>query len=178
MAIPKSRKPNSFRRLTKAEASRVGVSYGAKRMVRASVKRVTANTPTISNREASTKAIIRTQRSTGQRKIRSKEAYTKSRAPIIREAKSGGKAETHNNLSKRDLTRLLKINRNRRVVLIIHADRSGKNYKNKGAVWSHGVSQVDAETLLDAESFDEYLKASAITSRPDRYGLEVLPDGD
>jgi len=123
-----------------------------------------------------TKKLVERLRGTGQKPIRSKEAFTASRRPKTRETKTGGRQETYGNLSKRDLDRLLKKNRRRRVVLVIHADRSGANYKNKGKVWSHGVSQVDAETLLDPESFNAYLRDSSITSRPDRFGLEVLPE--
>lgn len=45
-------KPIKYRRLTKAEASRLGVSYSAKRQVRADIKRVTGTTKLYTNREA------------------------------------------------------------------------------------------------------------------------------
>lgn len=184
MAIPKTRAPSKTRRLRKGE---YGYSPTAKRRVDLRVKHVTAATKTYSDRQAATARILRIARATGAKfetvvkgkkafkPIRSKEAYTRSRKPIARETKSGGRQSTYNNLSKRDLNKLLRENRKRRVVLIIHADRSGANYKNKGPVWTHGISQVDAETLLDGESFDAYLRASSITSRPNRFGLEVLP---
>lgn len=164
-----------------------GYSPTAKRRVALRVKRVTAKTKTFSDRQVATAKIKRAARATGakyetKRKgkriflpIRSKEQYTASRTPRSRETKGGGQQSTYGNLSRRDLNKLLRANRNARVVLIIHADRSGERYRNKGAVWTHGVSQVDAETLLDSDSFDAYLRASSITSRPDRFGLEVLP---
>jgi hypothetical protein len=44
--------PTKFRRLTREEAAARGVSYGAKRQVDASVKRVTASTPLYTERQA------------------------------------------------------------------------------------------------------------------------------
>lgn len=185
MAIPKARIPTQTRRIQKGE---YGYSPTAKRRVDLRVKRVTKATKTYSDRQVATAKIVRTAKATGGkyettvkgkkafRPIRSKEHYTRSRTPFTRETKSGGEQSTYGNLSKRDLSKLLRQNRNRRVVLIIHADRSGDRYRHKGAVWTHGISQTDAESLLDEDSFDAYLRASSITSRPDRYGLEVLPE--
>lgn len=184
--IPKTRIPTQTRRLQPGEH---GYSATAKRRVakRIGVGKVTAATRTFSDRQVATAKIARAAKTTNSkyetkvkgkrafRPIHSKEAYTRSRVAKTREAKGGGTQSTYGNLSRRDLNKLLRANRDRRVVLIIHADRSGDRYRHKGAVWTHGVSQVDAETLLDSGSFDAYLRASSIISRPDRYGLEVLP---
>jgi hypothetical protein len=144
-------------------------------MVPVDLKRVTKRTKTLSNRQVANARIARISEATGQ-KSRTKEAYTKSRKSEVRNTRTRGKHVTYNNLTHRELMRRLRQNRDRRVVLVIHAERSGANYKDKGPVWSHGLSQVEASDLLDPIDFQSYLHDSNITSTPDRYGLEVLDD--
>jgi hypothetical protein len=61
--------PQKFRRLTREEAARRGVSYSAKQQVDASVKLVTKSTPIYTNRQA-TQARIGTTKERYQEEIR------------------------------------------------------------------------------------------------------------
>lgn len=161
--------PKKFRRLTRAEASRLGKSYGAKHQVDASLKRVTKSTKTYTNRKA---AELRT----GAKR----EAYAKANVER-RNLKSGGIATEFRNLTKQNLFKKLRKYRDHEVLLKFHAAPGAKfaEYKGKDItelyedheLWFSGV-RVDAETLLDDEDFEKYLRHSDVAGAL-KYGLIV-----
>lgn len=162
-----------YRRLTKVEAARVGVSYGAKRQVPATLKRVTSSTKTYSNREAHTAVIRANASGKGARSV-TKEKYAKSR--VTRTKTQGGvEVITRNNLSPRELRRVLKQAGNRPVVLVMRAEfgGSGKSGTNGGLGWRYGISEVDADALLEEGALRKYERASGALSTPRRYSVVI-----
>lgn len=144
----------------------MGVSYSAKRQVRADIKRVTKATKLYSNRQAHTEAIAR---STGTRQ--SKEKFRKSRYAV--EKTMGGKTfYTYKNLSKAELMRALRKHRHMGVTLLMHADygAGGKSGSHGNVVWRYGHSETDADELLEPGVLEHYERRSNVQSTPDRYG--------
>lgn len=142
-----------FRRLTRDEAKRKGVSYTSKHMVDAKIKRVTKATKTYTNRKA---AELRT-------KVK-REVYTKSRFET-KKLKLGGISRVYKNLSKPDLfKRLKKEHKDTDVVLYALGDRSGGNYeKTKGPVWSAIVNTTVENVNGEPDYFDRLLKRANVT---------------
>lgn len=145
--------PKKFRRLTRAEASRLGKSYGAKHQVDARIKRVTKATKTYTNRKA---AELRTKTK--------REVYTKSRFET-KHLQKGGTSRVYKNLSKADLMRRLKKeDPDTEAILYAEGDRAGANYeKAKGKVWS-AVSLTTVKNINgEKDYFDRLLKMAKIT---------------
>lgn len=158
-----------FRRLTRAEAKRKGVSYSSKHQVAAHVKRVTKATKTYTNRKA---AELRT----GAKR----EAFAKANIER-RNLKSGGIVTEFKNLTKQNLFKKLRKYRDHEVLLKFHAAPGAKFAEYKGRditelrdedeLWFSG-SRVDADELLDDESFAKYLDHSDVAGAL-KYGLLV-----
>jgi hypothetical protein len=146
-------KSPEFRRLTRDEARRKGVSYSSKHQVAKHIKRVTKRTKTYTNRKA---AELRTKTK--------REAYTKSRFET-KALKKGGVSRVYKNLSKADLFKRLKHERpDTEAILYAEGNRAGANYeKAKGKVWS-SVSLTTVSNINGEPSyFDRLLKRANIT---------------
>jgi hypothetical protein len=145
---------SKFRRLTKAEAKRLGVSHTAKRRVDASLKRVTKSTKLYTDRQV---AELRT----GVKR----EAYTKSRFET-RALKKGGHSRVYKNLSRADLmARLKKEKKDTDIVLYAEGNNSGADYQaEKGKVWS-SVANTTVENVNGEPSYlDRLLERRGITN--------------
>lgn len=178
--------PQSFRRLTKAEASRLGVSYSAKRQVSAGIKRgnVTKATRLYTNREAAT---IDLKRHNG---FATREKYAAGRVEV-RILKKGGKATEYKGLSKAELMKRLKKSGNKPVLLKFGGGKkkggrkfevggggspSGATYKGDDVGdddWYSAFERIDADELLDKDNFNNFLEDSKIDGEPSQYGLVV-----
>lgn len=147
--------PAQTRRLTRDEAAKLGVSYGAKRRVKLGVK-VTRKTRLYTDREVAQAKIGQT-----------KELYTRERVQVV-ERKSGGTSRHFNNLHKAQLFKILRANRDRPVTLRLYGPRHGSRYDGT-AGWTSGP-ETDAETLLD--DFAAYLDETSVED-PTLFGLTV-----
>lgn len=153
----RGRRVPATRRLTRAEAARVGVSYSAKRRVKVGVK-VTRRTRLYTDREVA------------QSKIGvSKERYTKERVQVVKR-KDGGTSRHYADLHKAQLMKLLHRYRDHEVTLRMFGARAGRKYDGTDG-WASGPP-TDADTLLDPEGLDEYLALTAV-DEPKLYGLTV-----
>lgn len=151
--------PKKFRRLTRAEASRLGKSYGAKHQVDASLKRVTKATKTYTNRKAQE---LRTGRK--------REVFARERVEV-RPLKSGGVAIEYKNLSKQNLMKLLKKYRKKIVLLKFHGQEGSRRAEYKGHdistsdddQWFTAHERINADELLDSDEFEQYLEDSDVS---------------
>lgn len=144
--FPLKKTPTVTRRLTKAEAARLGISHKAKRRVDASLKRVTSKTK------------LYTDRDIAEAKLgRSKEAYTAFR--ISKPDKSG--AITYRNVKQSEHFRLAKRVGNRHCQIIgfgniVKKARFGGSQiegleggDNQTSIVSYGFDGNELRTLLD-----------------------------
>jgi hypothetical protein len=155
------RVPSETRRLTRVEASRLGVSYGAKRRVNKSVKHVTSKTVLYTDRQVATEKLVR---KTGNKKITREKA---SQANIEeRSLKKGGRVIEFKKLDRSQLTKLLKKYRNKLVMLHFRGGNSGAMYKGKDIstedTWHSGQERITARELLDPDNFADYLEGSNV----------------
>lgn len=139
-------------------------------MVDAAIPRgkATKRTKTLSNRQAAQTTIART---TGVRQ--SKEKFRATRiAPTETTTRDGRKVTTYRNLSKRELDRVLKANRHRPVVLLLHGEFGGQGRSGVagGLGWRHGFSDVDADALLENDVLEKYEHRSGLLGPADRFG--------
>lgn len=156
------RPPPPTRRATPAELKRMGYSAGSKRRVKASIKRVTAKTKSYSDREIA------------QRKLgRTKEKETAARIQRTN-LKKGGSSITYNKLNRAQLGRVLRRHRDAAVVLRIKGQGLGTMSGGVRRQWVTGPD-VDADTLISKEGFDEYLNETNIEGIPQQYSLTVYP---
>jgi hypothetical protein len=179
--VDKDHERMKYRRLTRDEAARLGVSYGAKRQVAAGVKRVTKSTKLYSNREAheaTIKARARANATTPkERRAASKltkERYAERRTQSFF-TKGGKEVKSYNDLSEKEFFRVLKRAGNKQVVPHFLAERnsqggSGTHGKPK---WSSG-SRIEADEISDPDDLEDWLDRWGFTSVPTRYGVQVV----
>lgn len=162
--------PSDTRRLTRAEAKAVGVSYSAKRRVDKSVKKVTKRTKLFTDRQVAT-----------AKKGISREAFTKGNIEV-RHLKKGGTATEYKNLTKPNLFKLLRKYRAYEVLLKFHGAPGAKFAEYKGNditelhdeddQWFSAPARIEAGTLLDDEEFQDFLEESGVSGSL-KYGLIV-----
>jgi hypothetical protein len=153
------RVPSETRRLTRSEASRLGVSYGAKRRVSKSVKHVTRRTVLYTDRQVATAKLVRR---TGNKKITREKA---SKANIeTRSLKKGGKVIEFKKLDAPALFKLLRKYRDKLVMLRFRGGNSGAMYKGKDIssedTWHSGQERIIARELLEPDNFADYMEGS------------------
>jgi hypothetical protein len=152
-----------FRRLTRLEAKRLGVSYTAKRRVDASLKRVTKNTKLYTDRQVA-EARLGVKR----------EARTKER---IREYifKKGDGASTHYaDLSRSDLSRVLNRLSHETIVLLgVRSTKEGEYEPAPGTdkAWST-LPKMRSVELTKPGGFEHIMHRFRVTN-PDRYQIVV-----
>jgi hypothetical protein len=155
------RVPSETRRLTRAEASRLGVSYGAKRRVSKSVKHVTRKTVLYTDRQVAT-AKLRVK--TGNKKA-TRENVSKANIEE-RSLKKGGRVIEFKKLNHSQLTKLLKKYRDKFVMLHFKGGNSGAMYKGMDIstedTWHSGQERITARELLDPDNFADYLEGSNV----------------
>jgi hypothetical protein len=167
-----------YRRLTRQEAAKRGVSYSAKLQVPVG-KKVTARTKLISNRQAHNEAIRLRERTLGksakQARKATKESYAKSRRPIERTMRNGRKEHAYYNLSPREMRSILRKHEGQGVVLLMFAEFGGGGASGApaGHGWRYGLSEADAGELLDPDALADYEDASGALTTPTRYGVIV-----
>jgi hypothetical protein len=155
------RVPSETRRLTKAEAHRLGVSHSAKRRVSKSVKHVTRKTVLYTDRQV---AEARLRVRTGNKKI-TREAASKANIEQ-RTLKKGGKVIEFKKLDKAALFKLLRKYKDKLVLLHFKGGNTGAMYKGKDIstddTWHSGQERITARELLDADNFADYLEGSDV----------------
>jgi hypothetical protein len=165
------RVPSETRRLTRSEASRLGVSYGAKRRVNKSVKHVTHKTVLYTDRQV---AEARLRVRTGDKKI-TREKAAKANTET-RSLKKGGKVIEFKKLDKAALFKLLRKYRDKLVMLHFRGGNSGAMYKGKDIstedTWHSGQERITARELLDPDNFADYMEGSNVDDIK-TYGLVV-----
>lgn len=184
----KKRVPRNTRRLTREEAARKGVSFSSKHRVSASVKRVTAKTPTYTDRQwaeasirARRKAAAATPKERREAAHLTKERFAASRFETYDRKKAGGGRETvrvYSGLSKAQLMKILRKNRKAVVSLSFDAVRSGRTGRpGSGNPNEHGWS-----TGVEAEAYDligpnlaDYLDAMGVEDEPLEYAVRIYP---
>jgi uncharacterized protein (DUF2147 family) len=164
------RVPSETRRLTRAEASRLGVSYGAKRRVSKSVKHVTRKTVLYTDRQVAT-AKLRAK--TGNKKATRESAH---KANVeTRTLKKGGEVIEYKNLTAQNLHKMLRKYRDKQVILHFKGGGSAAMYDGKhlaAGQWVSGADRIYARELLDPHNFDQYLEDSRI-EEASAFGLIV-----
>jgi hypothetical protein len=153
--------PAETRRLTRAEASRLGVSYSAKRRVNKSVKHVSRKTRLYTDREVAT---ARVRVKTGDKKATRESA---SEANIEkRTLKKGGNVIEFKKLNKAALFKLLRKYKNNIVMLHFKGGNTGAMYKGRDIstedTWHSGQERITARELLDPDNFADYLEGSDV----------------
>jgi hypothetical protein len=165
------RVPSETRRLTRSEASRLGVSYGAKRRVNKSVKHVTHKTVLYTDRQVATAKLVRR---TGNKKI-TRESASKSNTER-RTLKKGGNVIEFKRLSSAELFKNLKKYRDK--IVLLHFNSTGSDAMYNGRVlsageWVSGGERITARELLTEEGFSNYLEDSRVEGTIKEYGLIV-----
>jgi hypothetical protein len=163
--------PAQTRRLTRSEASRLGVSYSAKRRVDARIKHVTRKTKLYTDRQVAESNLARKK---GVKKI-SREAARKTNVEE-RKLKRGGEVIEYKAIGKPQLMKLLRKYQDK--VVIIHSyvtDLSGL-YGEKALTSTQWVSgpRITARELLDKRQFERYMGEIHIEeSNIETFGLIV-----
>lgn len=156
--MAKSQIPKT-RRLTRAEAKRLGVSWSAKRRVDAKLKTVTKRTKLYTDRQvAEAKHGKRREIVAGEKKE-------------IRTLKAGGTATEFKNLTKPNLIKVLKKYRQKIVILKFHGAEGSRRSEYKGKdistsddeQWFTAHERINAEELLDPDIFNDYLEDSDVS---------------
>jgi hypothetical protein len=166
-ALNRKRKIKKFpetRRLTRNEAARLGVSYGAKRRVVIGV-RVTKRTRLYTDRQAFQAKIGTT-----------KEKFSAARIEK-RTLKKGGGVVEYKGLSKPQLMKRLRASRTKLVMVKFTGNQAGKGSKYKGKEiddeeWFSADSRIEADELLDPDTFEQFLEDNDVSGSP-RFGLIV-----
>lgn len=165
--------PHEFRRLTRAEANRLGVSYSAKHQVAKNVKRVTSKTKTYTNRKAQ-------ELRTGEKR----ETFSAQRIEKVKlkNEKFGVTQSTHyKGLSKQNLIRVLKKNQGKFVVILYRGVKgeiasdghySGTGDEDDAYQWFTGMGVARAKDLQTKHGFERYTELSKITGETS-YGVIV-----
>lgn len=172
-----------FRRLTRDEATRAGVSYGSKHQVAASVPKgkATARSKLYTNRqyhEALIKARARAlATSAKERRAASKQTKEKysGRRNQTYTTKHGKEVKVFNDLSKKEFFRRVKRAHGRNIVPHFLAERHsrGASGTHGEPKWSSGT-QIAADELDNDEELDFWLEQWGFTSDPVRYGLQIV----
>lgn len=169
------RVPKKTRRLTRDEAARLGVSYGAKRRVNASVKNVTKTTRLYTDRQVAEASIKRRALEAAttlgaKRKARklNREKYEKSRVET-RKLKSGGTVTEYKNLTKAQLMKRLRASGQKAVMLKFTGGDKGAMYKSRrlqAGEWRSSSATIDADELLDPGQFADFLETNGVSEIP------------
>jgi hypothetical protein len=163
--------PAETRRLTRAEASRLGVSYSAKRRVNKSVKHVSRKTRLYTDREVAT---ARVRVKTGNKKATRESAAKANREE--RTLKKGGHVIEFKNLTSAQLFKTLRKYRDKVVILHFQSSGSASMYDGHtiaAGSWVSGAERITARELLTEDGFDEYLEFSRVEGTIKNYGLIV-----
>lgn len=180
------RVPVETRRLTRSEAAARGVSFTSKHRVASSVKRVTANTPTFTDRQWAQSRIrerefskAKTPKAKREARRATKETYAKDRTEI-RNLKSGGTAIEFMDLTKPQLFKKLRKYRKHPVMLKFEGVKlnsggdSGKPNANEEEQWFSASGRIDAEELLDPDNYDDFIVTEG-AEESEQFGLVVYP---
>ena len=158
--------PQKLRRLTREEASRLGVSYSAKRRIRASIKHPTSRTRLYTDREVAQSKLHKT-----------KETFTRERRHASVSKKTGKLISTYyEDIPKSEFFKLLKKYSNHFVIVVFKAESTlrGSRYdEENGPVWITGTSKILASDVI--AHYDDQLRRLKITSPPKRFALRVYP---
>jgi hypothetical protein len=152
-----------FRRLTRLEAKRLGVSYTAKRRVDASLKRITKSTKLYTDRQVA-EARLGVKR----------EARTKERIKEYIFKKGDGASTHYADLSRSDLSRVLNRLSPETVVLMgVHGVKAGSmsGIIETDKAWST-LPKMRAIELTKPGGFEHIMRRFRITN-PDRYQIIV-----
>lgn len=168
------RVPHNTRRLTRAEAKRLGVSYGAKRQVRTGVK-VTSATKLYTNRQVATAKI----KAKTKGKFVTKEHFTKGRVEFRTIKASGGVIVEYKDLTKPALFKKLRKHRYNDVMVKFSGSdgKRGAMYKGRDIGeedWYSADARISADELLDEENWVMFLEDNEVSGDL-RFGLIVYP---
>jgi hypothetical protein len=155
------RVPSETRRLTRSEASRLGVSYGAKRRVSKSVKHVTRKTVLYTDRQVATSKL---RVKTGNKKA-TRESAHKANVEERTLKNSGNKVIEFKNLDKANFHKMLRKYRDKVVMVHFKGGEAGQDYKGSRlgtGQWVSGHERILARELLDSANFDDYMDGSGV----------------
>jgi hypothetical protein len=165
--------PAETRRLTRAEASRLGVSYSSKRRVNKSVPKgkATKRNRLYTDREV---AEARIRKKTGDKKA-TRESASIANIEHRTLKKSGSGVIEFKKQSKAQLIKNLKKYRDKYVILHFRGNTTGALYKGQDlgpTSWVSAHSRITARELLNPDHFKDYVEDSYVENITE-YGLVV-----